>query len=439
MASTNFVTIRERAVDEYYGPRAALLRGTVDSGDTDTVVDAALALAGATADHYDYGYIKITSTTDGLAPQGEVRAIDEGGLTAATGSFETVAFTAAVGAGDTMEVHPEFHPDSLDRIANKLLRSLHMPSFFPLTLDLQGSDDNDMEASGVTGWTGGTATPTKSTVAYNGAQSITLTGSGALDYVTAGNFAVVAGKSYYAGVMCQVDSGDSARVRMIDSTNSATIKDSGDTTQEAWMEYLFQWSAPTGCRQAQARLMCVASGDIARWDDYHIWADAAHVYPLPSWLTRKEQLLGVYAFPQGTGGPVADTFRADEMWSLYLPFRFERADTRADTPLYIWVAAAGSRRPFIRALRPLAEVSADYVTTVANTIPLSSTEADALVLGVVGGMHRMASNNTVGEEKKGHLSEAARYEREYDNGTRHLRPEWRENRVEHRRVTGTIA
>lgn len=446
---TNFYTIRERVCDEWYPKAAAVLRGTVDSGDTDTLVDAAAALPASEPNHYDGGWIKIRQTTDNLAPQGEVRAIDNAGFTVATGSFETVAFGATLTAADDYEIHREWHPGQLDTIANRLLRGLYMPSFFPLTLDLQGSDDNDMEASGVTGWTGGTATPTKSSTAYNGAQSITLTGSGALDYVTAGNFNVVAGESYYTAVMCQVDDGDSARVRMFNSTGSATIQDSGDTTQTGWMEIIMQWAAPSGCRAAQAQLMCVANTDVARWDDYQVWANDAHVYPCPSWITRKDQVLGVYAYPEGTGGPVTDTFIADEMMKYPVSFRFDRADVRADTPLYIWVPALGRRRPYIYAHKPLTEVSFDYgsagvgagaLGSPANTIPFNTSEADALVKGVLGELYRLSLNdpNVVGERWRQAKALAADYMEQYKTGLNHLRPEWRDVIKQSNRSYGTI-
>lgn len=438
-----FYKIRERVMDEWYAEQSPVLRGTVDSGDTDTIVDAAVAISGGAANQYDYGYIKIRSTTDNLAPQGETRSIDQGGFTASSGTFETAAFSAAVGAGDTFEVHPTYHPDSLDQSANKLLRGLHMPTIFPLSLDLQGSDDNDMEASGVTGWTGGTATPTKSTTAYNGAQSITLTGSGALDYITAGNFPVIAGKTYYTAVMNQVDSGDSARLRMFDSTNSATIQDSGDSTQEAWVEMLMQWTAPSGCRQAQVRMMSVGSGDIARWDDYQVWSNEGHVYPLPSWLTRKNQLLGVYAWPEGEGLPVEDTFTSDEMNSRQIRYSWERADVRGNTKLYIWVPGIGQQRPFIRASKPLAEVAFDYGTagvgagslgSPANSIPLSSTEADGLVMGILADLHRKAARRYVGEERTKHEREARDLEKNYERVCGHLFPERREQQYRSNRV-----
>ena len=115
------------------------------------------------------------------------------------------------------------------------------------------------------------------------------------------------------------------------------------------------------------------------------------------------------------------------------------ADTRATNELKIYVENCSNWRPYIIAYRPLDEVTADYVTTTANTIPLSSTETDALVLGAMAELHRMKAKYSVGETRAQHTREAQRYEREWDAGTRHLRPEWRETTVQHNRAYGVIA
>jgi hypothetical protein len=184
--------------------------------------------------------------------------------------------------------------------------------------------------------------------------------------------------------------------------------------------------------------MCVDDSDIVVFDDYQIWPQDAAVYSLPSWITRKEQIIKVVAYPQGTG--IDDfTYRSDEYRSRDLSWRHEQADTRALSELRIWVEATGLARPYIVAYRPLAEVTADYVTTTANTVPLSSTEADAIVLGVLSELHQLKANKTSGEERAQHNREALRLGREYEAGVRHLRPEWRDTQRQHNRAYGSVA
>jgi hypothetical protein len=444
MASTEFYKVRERVQDAVYGG-SAVLRGTADSGDADTLVDAGVALSGATADHYDYGWVKIRSTTDGAAPQGEVRAIDEGGFTASTGSFETTAFSAVIDAGDTFEIWPQrpgvSHPSDVDSAINRKLRELHMPAIFPLTCHLLAGDDNDMEASGVAAFTDSSATSSKNAGGFNGAQSLLVTASGANGYSTTSLLAVFEGKQYISSVMVSAAAGDSGRFRMTDATNSnATIEDSAAITQVQWTEAMFQWSPPDGCLAVQPRFMAIGSNDLVLFDDYQTWyADGGH-YPLPSWITRKEQVIKVVRYPQGTGAPDGEaTYQSDESRGIEVPYRFERADTRATNELQIYVGGVGLSRPYIVAYKPLSEVTADYVTTTANTIPLSSTETDALVAGVLADIHRTAARVTTGQTQEEHKAEARRLEAEYKDGLNHLRPEWRTTTRQHDRVWGVVA
>ena len=140
-------------MDVLYADRS-IVRGTATGGSTTTVVDSSAALSGATVDHFDYAFIKITTTTDGLAPQGEVRAISEGGYTVASGTWTvSAAFTVAVASGDTYEIHYGPHPATLDRLINKYGRNFHYKSLWPLSLHVLGSDDTDMEASGTSEFT----------------------------------------------------------------------------------------------------------------------------------------------------------------------------------------------------------------------------------------------------------------------------------------------
>jgi hypothetical protein len=109
-----------------------------------------------------------------------------------------------------------------------------------------------------------------------------------------------------------------------------------------------------------------ASGDVTYWDNLQLWSSGRRVYFLPSWITRPEQLLDVRAFPQGVGGPASDNdYIANERRSIPLSYGFENVDRRGNLPLHIWVDA-GSARPFIYALRPLVELSADTSNSVAE-------------------------------------------------------------------------
>ncbi|MCK4918754.1 MAG: LamG domain-containing protein, partial [Candidatus Pacebacteria bacterium] len=74
--------------------------GTVDSGSTATLVDSALTQAD---DYWNDWTVKIVTTTDSLAPQGETATITD--FVATTDTLSFVALTTAVGAGDTYKLY----------------------------------------------------------------------------------------------------------------------------------------------------------------------------------------------------------------------------------------------------------------------------------------------------------------------------------------------
>src|SRR3990167_5914970 len=347
--ATNVKAIRAIVARRAYAGRHSPIIGTATGGAVGTVVDSAYAIPGATTDHFDMRIIKIATDAGGAgaAPEGEVRYLSEGGFTAATGTFATeVNFTAAVASGDTYEVH-EIHPNEIDNIIKGKVRNIHAPTFFPLSLHIMAGDDNDMESAPATNYsqTNGTRA-NESTIVFNGAQSLKLTATSAGGYANTGSIGIPENLPLYAAVMCYVTSGDSATFRAIDVTNSnATIEDA-TSDEPSWIDLMFPFTTPSGCEQVDFRFISDADTDIAYWDDFQVWRQGRGVYPLPSWITRKEQVVGVVAFPPGTGGPSSNQdFRANEQRSRPLNWGFEREDIRADNELFIWVENSSWERP----------------------------------------------------------------------------------------------
>lgn len=443
MSTTNFPTVRLRVLDVLYADRS-IVRGTATGGSTSTVVDSSAALPGATTDHFDYAFIKITTTTDGNAPQGEVRAISEGGYTVASGTLTTSAvFTAAVASGDTYEIHYGPHPNWLDRLINKYARNFHFKTLWPLTLHIvndattPGQDDNNMEDSGTTAWTAVNVTLSKSTAAFNGAQSLSTLATAADGYAEPDNdLQVDEGKSYYAAIMCAASPGpDSGYLQIWDTDNNAAIDASDQVTQETWTEIVIPWTPPSGCRSVEPRLRAVNDGDQVFWDDYQIWSQDGHIYPLPFWITRKEQIKDVVVYPLGTGSIAGDVnYRSNEHRGQSVPWRFEREDYGANEEIHIWVPSIGQSRPYVLAERPIAEVSFDYGTagtgTTANTIPIDSQTTDLLVSGILSEAFReLASKSSDGAYYR---EQAAYHANIWDKGMQELKP--REHKMRSNRI-----
>jgi hypothetical protein len=258
---------------------------------------------------------------------------------------------------------------TLKNAISAVLRNFYPRTFFPLSLHIMGNDANDMEASTIatdyTAENSGTLA-TESTIVHGGAQSLKVTAGAALSGASTGNISVSEGKQYFAAVMCSVKQGDDADFRVVNVQDSdAQIDDNATTDEPAWTELVITFTPPSGCEQVDAFMLGKANGDIAYFDDFQLWQSKG-LYPLPSWITRLEQVIGVRGFPQGTGGPSSDNdYRTNERGSVPLAWGFERADRRAGSPLYIEVDSGGYR-PFVYALRPLSALTSDTGSTVAD-------------------------------------------------------------------------
>lgn len=345
---------------------SAPIDGTNTSSTGTTITDTTghLNYSSGDVNAFDRKFVYVVQAADaGSRGQGRVT---EGGWTV-TGSLTVDPSIDSLASGDLYIISDD-PPDDLQNAINAILRNQYPPTFFPLSLHIMGNDANDMEPSTVAtdySATNGTRA-IESTIVHGGAQSLKLTATATGGYANTGTIGMPESKSLYAAVMCYVTSGDSATFRVVDVTDSnATIEDA-ITDEPSWTELMFLFNSPADSEQIDFRFISDASGDIAYWDDFQIWHSGTGVYPLPSWITRPEQVIGVRGFPQGTTGPSSDNdFRANERRSVPLAWDFERADKRAGSELHI-VVEGTSYRPFIYALRSLPELTSDTGSTVAD-------------------------------------------------------------------------
>ena len=418
MPSTTLKAVRGRVAERAYSGRYAPIISTATGGAVGTVVDSAYAIPGATTDHFDFKIIKIATDAGGAgaAPEGEVRYISEGGYTAATGTFATeVDFTAAVASGYTYEVH-EIHPTEIDNIIKRKVRNLYMPTIWPLSMLIVQNDANDMEPSSIAtdyDTTGGAALATETSIVYNGAQSLKSTNSVANEYFSLkALLGVNDTQSLVAAASCYVTSLDDAIFRVWDTTNVAAIDDA-TSDEPKWMDLIVPFSVPTGCERIDLRMIGVGSDDVIYWDDIQVWSQSRFVYPLPSWITRREQIEAVVYFPSGTAGPSADwQWRPDEWDSRKLAWGVERVDIRADNELYIWVDSPGQNRPYVIARRNLPEPTSDTSAI--------SFEPDLIVEGVLAEVYEILAKMSSGNEAVRYIRDAAEAEGKWQAGLRSI-------------------
>ena len=347
--------LAERLYRESHWP----VTGTATSGTTTTLVDTAgLVYSSGDANQFDRKYAYIEFST------GESSRVTEGGYAGGTGTL--TLSPAVTDIGTEKYIITDQHIDVLKNAINRIQRNLFLETFYPLSVQVVRNDANDMEPATTATDYGGTATRAlESTIIFNGAQSLKVTAGAANQYASVGAISVNEGETYYAAVMCSVNSGDDADFFIYDVTNATTINNA-TTDEVAWMELIVPFTVPSGCEEISTRMASVANGDITYWENFQVWSSGRRVYPLPSWITRPEQLLDVRSFAQGTGGPGDNDYRSNETRSRPLSYGFESVDRRGTSPLHIWVDNT-SARPFIYALRPLDELSADTSNSVAES------------------------------------------------------------------------
>ncbi len=343
--------------------------GTATGGDVTSLIDAnALTYSSGDTNAFDRLWVYREASAGNAISEARVT---EGGLNASGGDL-TISPTLSNGFVNTdlyiiSQESPAERRDALDQVHT----NMYEETLWPLSLHIMGNDANDMEPSTIaTDYTseGTSALATETTIVFNGAQSLKTTASAANSGASTGNISVFEGKLYYAAVMCSVQQNDAAQFYAANVQNSdAQIDDDAVTDEPSWTELIIQFTPPVGCEQVDIFMLGTGSNDVIYWDDFQIWQASRGIYPLPSFITRPEQVVEVRAFPQGTTGPASDLdWRADERQSQPLSWGFERGDRRADVPVRIWVENPGSSRPFVVLKRDLGVLASDTTSSPAD-------------------------------------------------------------------------
>lgn len=357
MAATTFKTILLDILRDLQA--GDLVTATATGGSTSTVAVSGLAFSDASVYAHDGWYVYVATTTDGLAPQGELSRVQRGGFVPSTGTFQVSPnFTAAVGNGDTIYFMRERRSVYLDAV-NRILPNLYGPAYTPLSM----VTDGHLENSGVGSWT---TIGTPSTALEKSTSNI-LQGTQSLHFVsdaTDEGFASTAvpvheGETLLVSVPVMCESG-SARVILYDVTNSAEIE--GVTVdQEDYAEVRFTDSAPDGCEEVAIRVV----SKTAVSDVYVGWvmllSQQRYVYDIPSLVEDAAHISRILSLPWGYPSEVANSYVIFARWFREWPF----SDVMRD-----WHSAAAQRIEvgvptwplFLEYRKPYSTVSADTDT-----------------------------------------------------------------------------
>lgn len=240
------------------------------------------------------GWIRISSTTDGLAPQAEIVPITN--FSPELGRVDNSPyFTVAPEAGDTYELWKINPYIILDLIDEALTDELYVPVWQILS----EVPDYDMEQSGTTDWTSSNATVTKQTSEprspWSGKQYLRVVSSAAGGYGRTALLNVQGNKTYFASVAARATSGYTAKMVVYDETNGAEIVN-WTSTQLFPARISLYLLTPASCKQVSIRLVGVENGATVEFDEVVWFGTYATDLELPYWVKHRDQVKAVFQY-----------------------------------------------------------------------------------------------------------------------------------------------
>ena len=299
-------TLHSRIAEQLAPPGRPFKETTTAAGSSSSLVIAALAYTSWSANAFDGRWVYSPSVTAPKQAQ-----VTTGGFAGSSGTFTIApAMGSSPGSAATVYFTYGWRMSQIDEAINKILRTLLLPRYLPLTL----VTDGDMETSGTTAYTAiGTATLTKVTTAGNTLlrQGLRVQGVSAADGGRSTAFNVHEGETLVISVALRCDGGK-ATVQLYNADTSAVIStDTYTTDEEGHVELRFTY--PVGSDVERLAVQVVQNGATAL-DAYVSWisvlSGSREIYAPPSVLNRAKDVKGIYYLPQGLAVEDANVYVA---------------------------------------------------------------------------------------------------------------------------------
>ncbi len=349
---------------------------TATGGSVTTIAASSYAFTDAPTTKYSGVYVYVATTTDGLAPQGEIRQVRSAGFVGSTGTWTvSPAFSAAVESGDIIIFLYGLHRSDYVQCLNRGVTNCYVEAWLPLTLIADG----DMESSGVASWSavGTPTTRAKTATAANvllGKRALSLASDATDEGATSVAVPVTAGEQliFSAPISCPTGS---VRAQLWDATNSAEIY-GATVSQEAWTEVRFQAGVPATCKNVTIRFISKTAS--STW--YVGWAgllsQERDYYRVPSTMGETNFIEEVLALPQGYPSTVGDSYIIFSEERLFpWPHGEPIKDYQGANSFTLSVATPSAYPLFVKFRRPETALSADSDTT---SLPAEAVERTAL-------------------------------------------------------------
>ena len=377
MSTTALSVLRQR-LSETIGD---YISGTVDSGDTTSLVDAQLAkVPMANEDDAFVGwYVLITNDASGGSATGNIRLITDY-VAGSTDITVTEAFSAALASSDTYELH-RYHPtaklEAINRAARKAYPDLHAPKIDEtlLTDNIMSNSGMETDPAPSNGWTltsGGSdwtqVSATSANAVWHGTYSVKGYKSGAAAQMEQNIYdprlAIheITGKTLHITARIWATDASSARIRV--SFDGSTYTDSsyhgGKGEWEGPGTIYIDTAIPDD--PSEISIWCeVADGKTAWFDQVQASIESIYRYELPSGFAEPPSQVEIQANenkPTGPFIPVTGAYFERNGATTYL---------RVDEPL-----------PRGRILRLEGRAYLSSVSADADTMEVSNAQVDLI-------------------------------------------------------------
>lgn len=299
------MSITREAIRALIGQYSALgITGTVDSGSTTTIVDAAIASYARDWPVGSVVYITTDAGGGGAAPEEEQAWLTDFAKATGTQTFSP-AMTAAPAAGDTYELWAK-EVEAVARVNEAINRALtEFCHYYALTI-LGMLADGDCQAN--TGWS--VSAGTKATVlaatafAYPyrfGRLYLDWTATTANDYFYQ-NIPVSENRNWQLAVLLRTAAATTATVSVYDLANSAAITTSGDTLSVTglqasgsdWQYLRASFSVPNNCDRVSIRINNGTNSGHTHVAFCQVWPDDTRSLPLPDRIVNDRYVGPLY-------------------------------------------------------------------------------------------------------------------------------------------------
>ncbi len=281
------MSVTRRALRHRIARRLApFLTGTADGGSTVALVDPArLQDSTASADLWADSWIQVT----GGPNAGETRRV--AAYDPAVGSITVSRAFPQAAVGASYELLRLVAPEVINAAIDTTLARCWFQTLAPLT----ALADGDMENPDTRAWRAWNATVAKAAVdadAFGDAASLEIRNTSADGYAASTSLAVLPGQPFTLEAMV-APGGFTARLSVRNLSSDVEL-DEATVAGLAWRRVRLTFVVPDDCEAIEVRLGGVEADAVTRWSRVVLLAANRRRFPLPSWVTHRQQVVEVW-------------------------------------------------------------------------------------------------------------------------------------------------